>query len=209
MAKVVRCTSDGTLTVIDSIFMNNQGAPLGARHGRRRHLCLGSKNGVLIVEARSDHNAASNAGAVGCLFAELDVYNSLFTNNTAIANGANNDDATQCSAINNGQHEMDQAATAGRSTAMELGEHHPCGDAILNTARARGVWGGLFFTSNDRGGTLSIATSPTRETRADTGRWLPRAVSPTSGSGRHHAKAYGEQLDPATVGGSLGGNRSS
>jgi hypothetical protein len=150
---------DGTLTVIDSIFMNNQGAPLGPDTGGGAIYVLGSKNGVLIVGSTFSHNAASNAGAVGCLFAELDVYNSLFTNNTAIGNGANNDDATQCSAINNGQHEIGSGGNGGalysdgNSVNITL-----CGDAILNNSAGQGAFGGgLFFTSNDMGGTLSIA----------------------------------------------------
>jgi hypothetical protein len=150
---------DGTLTVIDSIFMNNQGAPLGPDTGGGATYVLGSKNGVLIVGSTFSHNAASNAGAVGCLFAELDVYNSLFTNNTAIGNGANNDDATQCSAINNGQHEIGSGGNGGalysdgNSVNITL-----CGDAILNNSAGQGAFGGgLFFTSNDMGGTLSIA----------------------------------------------------
>jgi hypothetical protein len=142
---------DGTLTVIDSIFMNNQGAPLGPDTGGGAIYVLGSKNGVLIVGSTFSHNAASNAGAVGCLFAELDVYNSLFTNNTAIGNGANNDDATQCSAINNGQHEIGSGGNGGalysdgNSVNITL-----CGDAILNNSAGQGAFGGgLFFTSND------------------------------------------------------------
>jgi len=150
---------DGNLTVIDSIFMNNQGAPLGPDTGGGAIYVVGSKNGVLIVGSTFSNNAASNAGAVGCLFAELDVYNSLFANNTALGNGANNDDATKCSAINNGQHETGSGGNGGalysdgNSVNITL-----CGDAILNNSAGQGAFGGgLFFTSNDMGGTLSIA----------------------------------------------------
>ena len=150
---------DGNLTVIDSIFMNNQGAPLGPDTGGGAIYVLGSKNGVLIVGSTFSNNAASNAGAVGCLFAELNVYNSLFTNNTAIGNGANNDDATKCSVINNGQHEIGSGGNGGAlysdGTSMNI---TLCGDAILNNKAGQGAFGGgLFFTSNDMGGTLSIA----------------------------------------------------
>jgi len=150
---------DGNLTVIDSIFMNNQGAPLGPDTGGGAIYVVGSKNGVLIVGSTFSNNTASNAGAVGCLFAELDVYNSLFTNNTAIGNGANNDDSTKCSIINNGQHEVGSGGNGGAlysdgaSVNITL-----CGDAILNNNAGQGAFGGgLFFTSNDFGGTLSIA----------------------------------------------------
>ena len=150
---------DGNLTVIDSIFMNNQAAPLGPDTGGGAIYILGSKNGALIVGSTFSNNAASNAGAVGCLFAELDVYNSLFTNNTATGNGANNDDATKCSVINNGQNEVGSGGNGGalysdgNSVNITL-----CGDAILNNSAGQGAFGGgLFFTSNDMGGTLTIA----------------------------------------------------
>jgi hypothetical protein len=150
---------DGNLTVIDSIFMNNQAAPLGPDTGGGAIYVLGSKNGVLIVGSTFSNNAASNAGAVGCLFSELDVYNSLFTNNTATGNGANDDDASQCSVINNGQNEVGSGGNGGalysdgNSVNIIL-----CGDAILNnSAGVKAFGGGLFFTSNNMGGTLSIA----------------------------------------------------
>jgi hypothetical protein len=149
---------DGYLVVIDSIFMNNQAAPLGPDTGGGAIYVVGSKGGVLIVGSTFANNSGSNAGAVGCLFAELNVYNSLITNNNAIGNGANNDDATQCDAINNGQHEIGSGGNGGalysdgNSVNVTL-----CGDAILNNnAGKKAYGGGLFFTSNDMGGTLSI-----------------------------------------------------
>jgi hypothetical protein len=152
---------DGNLTVIDSIFTNNQAAPLGPDTGGGAIYILGSKNGVLIVGSTFSNNAASNAGAVGCLFSELDVYNSLFTNNTATGSGANNDDATKCSVINNGQNEVGSGGNGGalysdgNSVNITL-----CGDAILNNSAGQGAFGGgLFFTSNNMQGTLSIADS--------------------------------------------------
>ncbi|HJX64351.1 MAG TPA: hypothetical protein VJ860_10430, partial [Polyangia bacterium] len=186
---------DGSLTVIDSIFMNNQGAPLGPDTGGGAIYVLGSKNGVLIVGSTFSHNAASNAGAVGCLFAELDVYNSLFTNNTAIGNGANNDDATQCSAINNGQHEIGSGGNGGalysdgNSVNITL-----CGDAILNNSAGQGAFGGgLFFTSNDMGGTLSIAD--TTMTGNTGGHWTVVA----SGSVTNVGSAVGTNAKSITV----------
>ena len=150
---------DGYLTVIDSTFMNNQGAPLGPDTGGGAIYVLGSKTGVLIVGSTFSENSASNAGAVGCLFSELNVYNSLFTNNTALGHDANNDDASKCSVINNGQHEIGSGGNGGalysdgNSVNITL-----CGDAILNNkAGTKAFGGGLFFTSNDMGGTLSIA----------------------------------------------------
>ena len=186
---------DGNLTVIDSIFMNNQAAPLGPDTGGGAIYVLGSKNGVLIVGSTFSNNAASNAGAVGCLFAELDVYNSLFTNNTATGNGANNDDATQCSVTNNGQNEVGSGGNGGalysdgNSVNIVL-----CGDAILsNSAGQGGFGGGLFFTSNNMGGTLSIAD--TTMTGNTGGHWT--VVS--SGSVTNVGTAVGTNAKSITV----------
>jgi hypothetical protein len=154
---------DGNLTVIDSIFMNNQAAPLGPDTGGGAIYVLGSKTGVLIVGSTFSNNAAANAGAVGCLFSELDVYNSLFTGNTAIGHDNNRDDATLCSVINNGQNEVGSGGNGGALYSDGLSVNITlCGDAILNnTAGVKAFGGGLFFTSNNwntpQGGTISIA----------------------------------------------------
>jgi hypothetical protein len=149
---------DGNLTVIDSIFTNNQAAPLGPDTGGGAIYVLGSKNGAMIVGSTFGNNTASNAGAVGGLFTELDIYNSLFTGNMASGHDANNNDPTKCSAMNNGQNEIGSGGNGGavysdgNSVNITL-----CGDAILNnSAGANAFGGGLFFTSNDMMGTLSI-----------------------------------------------------
>jgi len=150
---------DGYLVVIDSIFANNQGAPLGPDTGGGAIYVLGSKGGVYIVGSTFTDNAASNAGAVGCLFAELNVYDSLFTNNKAIGHDANNDDASKCDYINNDQNEIGSGGNGGAlysdGNSMNI---TLCGDAILNNAAGTNAFGGgLFFTSNNFGGILTIA----------------------------------------------------
>jgi len=149
---------DGNLTIIDSIFENNQAAPLGPDTGGGAIYVLGSKHGGIIVHSTFQGNQASNAGAVGGLFCEWDIYDSLFDSNTAIGNGANSDNASQCSAINNGQHEVGSGGNGGAiysdgaSVDVTL-----CGDKIVNNAAGNNAFGGgLFFTSNDFGGTLTI-----------------------------------------------------
>jgi hypothetical protein len=150
---------DGALTVIDAIFTNNQAAPLGPDTGGGAIYILGSKRGALIVGSTFTNNSASNAGAVGGLFSELDIYNSLFSGNKAIGHDANNDDASKCSAMNNGQNETGSGGNGGPiysdggSVNITL-----CGDKITgNSAGVNAFGGGLFFTSNDMMGTLSIA----------------------------------------------------
>jgi hypothetical protein len=149
---------DGNLTVIDSIFANNEAALLGPDTGGGAIYVLGSKHGALIVGSTFMSNTASNAGAVGGLFTELDVYNSLFTGNRAAGNGANNNEPSKCSAINNGQNETGSGGNGGalysdgNSVNVLL-----CGDEIDNNAAGTGAFGGgLFFTSNDMMGTLTI-----------------------------------------------------
>ena len=149
---------DGNLTVIDCIFTNNQAAPLGPDTGGGAIYVLGSKHGALIVASTFTDNTASNAGAVGGLFAELDIYNSLFTGNKAAGNGANNNDPSKCSAMNNGQNEVGSGGNGGalysdgNSVNIIL-----CGDDIKDNAAGMSAFGGgLFFTSDNMMGTLTI-----------------------------------------------------
>lgn len=149
---------DGNLTVIDAIFSNNQAALLGPDTGGGAIYVQGSKHGMLIVGSTFTGNTAANAGAVGGLFAELDVYNSLFTGNKASGNGANNDDSSMCPVINNGQNEVGSGGNGGalysdgNSVNVVL-----CGDDIENNAAGvKAFGGGLFFTSNNMAGTLTI-----------------------------------------------------
>jgi hypothetical protein len=151
---------DGNLVVIDCIFNGNQAAQLGPDTGGGAIYLLGSKNGAMIVGSTFTNNNASNTGAVGSLFGELDIYNSLFQDNAATGNGANHDDTTMsmCSVMNNGQYEVGSGGNAGAiggdgaSFNITL-----CGDAVLdNSAGVGGFGGGLCFTSDDMMGVLTI-----------------------------------------------------
>ena len=143
---------------IDCIFAHNQAALLGPDTGGGAIYMLGSKHGALVVSSTLMNNTGSNAGAVGGLFAELDIYNSLFSGNTASGNGANDNDPSTCSAMNNGQNEVGSGGNGGalysdgNSVNIVL-----CGDEIVNnTAGANAFGGGVFFTSDDMMGTLTI-----------------------------------------------------
>lgn len=155
---------DGNLTVIDSRFENNTAAPLGPDVGGGAIRMLGSKHGILVVASTFTGNQASNGAAIGCLFSELDVYNSLVEDNMATGHDANNDDATKCSAINNGQHEIGSGGNGGALYSDGIStDANPvnvvlCGDQIVNNhAGTNAFGGGLFFTSNNFGGTITIA----------------------------------------------------
>ena len=149
---------DGNLTVIDCVFSGNQAAQLGPDTGGGAIYIQGSKHGALIVGSTFTGNSGANAGAVGALFAELDIYDSLFTNNVATGHDANNDDATICSVINNGQNEVGSGGNGGaiygdgNSFNITL-----CGDAVMNNAAGKNAFGGgLFFTSDNWAGVLTI-----------------------------------------------------
>lgn len=150
---------DGNLTVVDSIFIGNQAAPLGPDTGGGAIYVVGSKHGVLIAKSTFTGNKASNGAAVGVLWAELDVYDSLVSGNTATGNGANSDNASQCSVINNGQHEVGSGGNGGALYADGNNFNvSVCGTAILDNHAGMGAFGGgLFFTSDNMAGTLSIA----------------------------------------------------
>jgi hypothetical protein len=186
---------DGNLVVIDCIFTNNKAAPLGPDTGGGAIYINGSLNGVLIVGSTFTGNQASNAGAVGCLFAELDVYDSLFQNNQAIGHDANNDDASKCSAMNNGQNEIGSGGNGGALYSDGTSKNITlCGDAILNNAAGQNAFGGgLFFTSNDFGGTLAIAD--TTMTGNTGGSWTQVA----SGSVTNAGSAVGTNAKSITI----------
>jgi hypothetical protein len=163
---------DGTLTVIDSIFDSNHAALLGPDTGGGAIYVQGSKHGVLIVHSTFTNNRAANGGAVGSLFSELDVYDSVFTGNVATGNGANNNDPNKCSAMNNGQNEIGSGGNGGAfyndgamfQAGMGSGNGTNnlifCGDDVENNAAdPTGFGGGIFFTSNDYSGTLTITDS--------------------------------------------------
>ncbi|HEY4393715.1 MAG TPA: hypothetical protein VGP64_06615 [Polyangia bacterium] len=150
--------NDGNLTVIGCLFDGNQAAPLGPDTGGGAIYIEGSKHGAVIVGSTFTNNSGSNAGAVGALFAELDVYNSLFQNNTATGHDANNDDPSMCKAMNAGQNEIGSGGNGG--ALYGDGNNFNimlCGDAVLdNTAGTNAFGGGLFFTSDNMTGVLTI-----------------------------------------------------
>lgn len=149
---------DGNLSIVDCIFEDNEGAPLGPDTGGGAIYVVGSKHGMVIAGSTFEGNRASNAAAVGGLFCELQIFDSLFVGNTATGSGANDDDPSQCDAMNNGQNEIGSGGNGGAiysdgaSVDVTL-----CGVQIADNDAGEGAFGGgLFFTSNDFGGDLTI-----------------------------------------------------
>jgi len=186
---------DGNLTIIDCIFTGNQAAQLGPDTGGGALYVLGSKRGTVIVGSTFTGNSAANGGAVATLFSNMSIYDSLIERNMATGNGANYDDATMCSVINNGQNEVGSGGNGGgvyndgASVNVLL-----CGNAILNNdAGTKAFGGGLFFTSNDMGGTLTI--QDTTMTGNTGGSWTNVA----SGSTKNAGSAVGTNTKSLTI----------
>ena len=186
---------DGNLTVIDSVFTGNQAAPLGPDTGGGAIYVMASRHGAVIAGSTFSQNSASNAGAVGALHADLRIYDSLFSQNAAVGNGANNADPAKCSVINNNQNEIGSGGNGGaiysdgKSVNVLL-----CGDKIVgNRAGVKAYGGGLFFTSNNMQGTLSIID--TEMTGNTGGHWT--VVS--SGTARDAGTAVGTNCKTLSI----------
>jgi hypothetical protein len=186
---------DGNLLVVDCIFSGNQAAQLGPDTGGGAIYLLGSKNGAMIVGSTFTNNSGSNGGAVGVLQSQLSIYNSLFQNNTASGNGANSDDATMCSVINNDQNEVGSGGNGGAIYGDGVSFNITlCGDAVLsNGAGTKAFGGGLFFTSDDFMGILSI--TDTTMTGNTGGHW----TSVSGGSVTDVGSAIGVNAKSITV----------
>jgi hypothetical protein len=188
--------NDGNLTVIDSIFANNEAGSPGPDIGGGAIRMLGSKHGALIVSSTFSGNHASNGGGVGCLFSELDIYNSLFTGNNATGHDANNaGTVTDCSQMNAGQYELGSGGNGGAfysdgaqqvppavATPGPISNIVLCGDKIVdNNAGTKAFGGGIFFTSNDYSGSLSI--TDTTMTGNTGGSWTNVQTGSTNNAG--------------------------
>lgn len=174
---------DGNLVVIDSRFIDNHAAQLGPDTGGGALYVLGSKRGALIVSSTFEGNSASNAGAVGGLFCALRIYDSRFEGNLATGRDANNDDASRCDAINNGQHEVGSGGNGGAIYSDGVGvDLFLCGDVVTgNAAGTNAFGGGLFFTSNDMTGDLTFVD--TVMTGNTGGHWTQAATGSTTNAG--------------------------
>jgi len=79
---------DGVVHIIDSEFRDNQAALIGPDVGGGAVYVLGN-NALVISGSRFTNNRAANGGAVGMLWANPKIFNSVFENNTAEGVGQN------------------------------------------------------------------------------------------------------------------------
>jgi hypothetical protein len=143
---------DGILHVIDATFTGNQAAPIGPDVGGGAIYISGSK-GAVVVGSTFTNNTASNSGAIGALNSELDVYNSTFTGNKALGNGANSDDASKCSVVDpvTMQHQVGSGGNAGAVgiDGGSDGTHTFCGSVFRMNAGGVGALGGAIARTPD------------------------------------------------------------
>jgi hypothetical protein len=148
---------DGILHAIDVTFTNNQAALLGPDTGGGAIYLLGCKP-AYISGCTFRNNKASNAGAMGSLFAENFIYDSLFDGNVSTGEGANSVDPDQCPY---GEHQVGSGGNGGAICSDGVGVSMTiCGTQIRNNSA--GAFGAaIFFTSNDSSnlGTLRIRDS--------------------------------------------------
>jgi len=152
---------NGILHAVDVTFAGNQAALLGPDTGGGAIYLLGAKPAT-ISSCSFLANRASNAGALGALFATLSIYDSLFDGNDATGTGANSDDRNQCPVLNvNGQYQVGSGGNGGAlcsdGVAMSI---TVCGTQVRSN-HAGAFGSAIFFTSNDpsRRGTLTIRDS--------------------------------------------------
>ncbi|HLL22427.1 MAG TPA: hypothetical protein VK427_09865, partial [Kofleriaceae bacterium] len=153
-------------SVIDCLFEGNTAAPIGPDVGGGAIRMIGSKHGIVVVGSTFRNNAASNGAAIGCLFSQLEVYNSLVEGNMATGHDANADDPNSCSVLNAGHHQVGSGGNGGALYSDGIStDQNPvnvilCGNKIVNNAAGTNAFGGgVFFTSNNFGGTMTIADS--------------------------------------------------
>ncbi|MFV8752852.1 choice-of-anchor Q domain-containing protein [Nannocystaceae bacterium ST9] len=139
---------NGVLHVIESEFEDNVAALEGPDVAGGAIYALGVPE-VVIVRSRFVGNRASNGGAIGMLFANPDIYDSVFEDNEALGVGQNYVEPG-CPEFNHAE----QGGAGGNSGAVVFDglndEGNPytiCG-AVFRNNRANELGGALFRTPN-------------------------------------------------------------
>jgi hypothetical protein len=163
---------DGNLRVIDATFANNQAALLGPDTGGGAMYLYGTGNPAYIVQSTFQSNTASNAGAIGMLWAGAFIFNSLFDGNSAVGTGANNNDPTQCTCMNNGQNEIGSGGNGGAiykdggdGVALTI-----CGTQVRNNS-ANEFGAAVFLTADGSNAKLVIDDSLMKDNPSPISYW--------------------------------------
>jgi len=164
--------ADGSLRVIDCTFANNQAALLGPDTGGGAIYLDGTGALSYIVGSTFKDNKAANAGAIGMLWAGAFIANSLFDSNSAVGTGANNNDATMCTCMNNGQNEIGSGGNGG-AIYKDGGDGvnlTVCGDQIQNNS-ANEFGAAIFLTADGSNAQLIIDDTVIKNDASPIGYW--------------------------------------
>ena len=145
----------GQFKIVNSRFFNNQCDPTGPDVGGGAVRVLSIYNDLPVYVVGSTFggaagygNKCSNGGALSSIGVSFSVYNSLFTHNQAIGNGANPAQAGTPGGGSGGAIYND-----GNQFSLQI-----AGSAFRdNTAKEGG--GAVFYVSNDRSGSLGLTNS--------------------------------------------------
>lgn len=151
---------DGNLRVIDCNFSNNQAALLGPDTGGGALYLLGTKNPAYIVKSTFQGNKAANGGAIGMLWAPAFILDSLFDGNSAVGTGANNNDPSKCTCMNNNQNQTGSGGNGGAvyKDGGDGGALTICGTQIRNS-KANEFGSAVFLTADGSSAKLVLVDS--------------------------------------------------
>ncbi len=145
----------GRFRVIDSVFTSNQCDSTGPDLGGAALRVLSQYQGLPVVVATSTFggspalgNSCSNGAAISSIGVSWQIYNSLFTDNHAIGNGANPSRQGSPGGGSGGGIYLD-----GNLFTLDLA------GSIIRDNSANEGGGAIFFVSNDRTGELRIVSS--------------------------------------------------
>jgi hypothetical protein len=107
----------------------------------------------VVVGSTFINNSGSNAGAIGSLNSDLDVYNSTFQGNAALGFGANSNDPSKCSVVATGTGQ-NQVGSGGNAGAVGMdggsdGTHTFCGNTFKGNTSGTGALGGAMGRTPD------------------------------------------------------------
>ena len=143
----------GRFRAINARFLDNQCDPVGPDVAGGAIRITGTASGQMsyLVNSTFDGNTCSNGGGVGNLVAPLTILNSVFTDNTAVGNGAN---------------PARSGTPGGGNGGAIYGDGGDFDFVVAGTRvednRANEGGGAVFFVSNNRLGNLTITDSELR-----------------------------------------------
>jgi hypothetical protein len=140
----------GRVKVVESTFTGNRCDPAGPDVGGGALRVLSQSGGLPVIVATSTFsgNTCSNGGALSSIGVSWNVYNSVFTSNSAIGSGANPARPGTPGGGNGGAIALD-----GNRYTLDLA------GSVMRDDVANEGGGAIFFVSNDRTGELRISAS--------------------------------------------------